>query len=169
MQNPPDPTSPDPTSNPTPDPTSNPTPDQMPDLPPEQTPPPPLTPSQAYQQSGQVRTPEERAAEQRKLLSMVCHGSIFLSSTLISIIVPIVIMSTTEDDVVKDNAKESINFHINIYICGVVFAALSCLLIGIPLLILLWVATIVMPIIALVKCADNPRLVYQYPFIFRLV
>lgn len=108
-------------------------------------------------------------ADQRKLLSALCHGAIFFSSMVVSIAIPLVILFTTDDSVVKANARESLNFHINLYIYGLVAAMLTIILIGIPLLFVLALISFVMPIIALVKVLDSPDQPYRYPFIFRLV
>ncbi|KAM3102516.1 DUF4870 domain-containing protein [Phormidesmis sp. 146-12] len=106
---------------------------------------------------------------QRKLLSAVCHGSIFFSSLIVAIGIPIAILLVSEDPVVKENAKEAINFHINLYIYGILFSLLIFVLIGIPLLVLLAVASFVMPIIAIVNVASTPNRPYRYPFIWRLL
>ncbi len=106
---------------------------------------------------------------QRKILSIVSHAAIFFSSFLLSIAIPIILMVALDDSVIKANAKESLNFHLNVFIYGLVFALLSFIVIGIPLLALLGVATIVMPIIAIVKILENPEKPYRYPFIFRLL
>ena len=106
---------------------------------------------------------------QGKLLSALCHGAIFLSSLLFSVGIPLVILFTTDDAVVKANAKESINFHINLYIYALIFGALSFILIGIPLLIGLGIARFILPIIAVVKVLDNPSQPYRYRLIFGLV
>lgn len=106
---------------------------------------------------------------QRKLLSAVSHGAIFLSSTLVAIAIPIAILLMSEDAIVKENAKESLNFHINLYIYAILFSILIFVAIGIPLLILLGIASIVMPIMAIVKVLDNPEKPYRYPFIFRVL
>ena len=106
---------------------------------------------------------------QEKLLSALCHGAIFFSSLFLSVGIPLVILFTTDDSVVKANAKESINFHINLYIYGLVFVLLILVFIGIPLFIGLSIASFIMPIIALIKVLDNPSQPYRYPFIFRLV
>ena len=90
-------------------------------------------------------------ANQRKLLSGLCHGAIFFSSMVVSIAIPLVILFITEDSVVKANARESLNFHINLYIYGVVAGMLTVILIGIPLLFVLGLISVVMPIIALVQ------------------
>ncbi len=105
---------------------------------------------------------------QRKLLSVLCHGAIFFSATVFSVGLPIAILFTSQDSVVKENAKESLNFHINLYICAFIFILLLFLLIGFPLLALLGGASWVMPIIAIVQIINNPDQPYRYPFIFRL-
>lgn len=106
---------------------------------------------------------------QRKLLSALSHGAILLSSTIVSIAIPIVILLVSEDPIVKANAIESLNFHINLYLYAIIFGVLIFVLIGIPLMILLGVASIVLPIIAIVKVLDRPDLPYRYPFIFRVL
>ncbi|MEC4806204.1 MAG: DUF4870 domain-containing protein [Jaaginema sp. PMC 1079.18] len=106
---------------------------------------------------------------QRKTLSIVCHAAIFISAALLSVAVPIVLMLVSDDAVVKANAKESLNFHLNVFILGIIFGALVFVGIGIPLLGLLGLLTIVMPIIAIVKILEDPEKPYRYPFIFRVV
>lgn len=105
----------------------------------------------------------------RKILSALCHGAIFFSSTIFSIAIPIIIFYTTQDRVIKQNAKESLNFHINIYIYAIVFIVLIFLVVGIPLLILLAILSFVMPIIAIINVLEKPDKPYNYPFIFRLL
>ncbi len=107
--------------------------------------------------------------DKRKILSALCHGAIFFSVTILSIGIPIGILFITDDSVVKDNAKESLNFHINIYIYGIIFGILVWLLIGFPLLVLLGIVNFVMPIIAILNVMNNPNQPYRYPFIFRLL
>lgn len=51
---------------------------------------------------------------QGKLLSALCHGAIFFSAALFSVGIPLVILFTTDNSVVKANARESLNFHINL-------------------------------------------------------
>ncbi|MGD1805164.1 DUF4870 domain-containing protein [Dapis sp. BLCC M126] len=107
--------------------------------------------------------------DKRKILSALCHGAIFFSVTILSVGIPIAILFLTDDSVVKDNAKESLNFHINIYIYGIIFGILIWLLIGFPLLVLLGIVNFVMPIIAILNVMNDPNQPYSYPFIFRLL
>lgn len=111
----------------------------------------------------------DNSGDQRKLLSAICHGAIFFSSTIVSIGIPIAILLTNEDPIVKENAKESLNFHINLYIYVVISALLILVFIGIPLLIFLGIISFLMPIIAIVKVLGYPNQPYRYPFVFRLV
>lgn len=106
---------------------------------------------------------------QRKLLSALSHGSIFFSSFVVAIAIPIAVLLITNDPIVKANAKESLNFHINVFVCGIVFLILTLILVGIPLLIALLVASVVMPIIAIIKVLEKPDQPYRYPFLFRLL
>ena len=112
-------------------------------------------------------------SDKRKLLSALSHGSIFLSSLVLSVAIPIGILLVSDDPVVKDNAKEAINFHINVWVYGGIIAFLCFILIGYLLLPILlpifflfhWVP----PILGIIKSLSNPNEAYRYPFIFRLV
>lgn len=113
------------------------------------------------------------ATNQRKILSILCHATLFFSSTILSIAVPIVLMVAINDNVVKANAKESLNFHLNVWIYGLVLVALALTIINFRLLFLfvflLVIATLILPIFAIIKILKNPQKPYRYPFIFRLV
>lgn len=65
--------------------------------------------------------------DQRKRLSIACHRAIFFSSTIVSIGVPIVILLVSDDPVVKENAKESINVHINLYLYTIILVLMIIL------------------------------------------
>ncbi|BAY22607.1 hypothetical protein NIES2100_23700 [Calothrix sp. NIES-2100] len=106
---------------------------------------------------------------QRKLLSALSHGAIFFSSTIVSIGIPIAILLISDDPIVKDNARESLNFHINLYIYGIIFGLLVIVGIGIFLLMGLGLISIIMPIIAIVKILSDRDVSYRYPYIFRFV
>ncbi len=105
----------------------------------------------------------------RKLLSALCHGSLFLSATVISIGIPIVIFLISEDLIVKENAKEALNFHFNVWLYGIIFGILTWILIGWVLLGLLGIATLVLPILAIIQVLSDPNKAFRYPFIFRLL
>ncbi|MGQ9870977.1 DUF4870 domain-containing protein [Leptodesmis sp.] len=93
----------------------------------------------------------------------------FFSSLIISIGIPIFLLLLTNDPIVRENAKESINFHINLYLYAIIFGILTLMVIGIPLLIILAIVSILMPIVAIVHCATVTDKPYRCPFIFRIV
>jgi uncharacterized protein len=112
--------------------------------------------------------------DKRKLLSALSHGSIFLSSLVISVGIPIAIMIVSDDPVVKDNARESINFHFNVWVYGgiaAICAALWWTIILLPFALLgglVFLASWVMPILAILHCFKSSDQPFRYPFIFRL-
>ena len=102
----------------------------------------------------------------RKLLSALCHGSIFFSASIVAIGIPIAILFVTDDPVVQANAKEALNFHFNMWIYGLISGILTFILIGFALLGILAIAMIVMPIVAIIQVLSNPSKPYRYPLIF---
>jgi hypothetical protein len=105
----------------------------------------------------------------RKLLSALCHGSIFFSATVVSIGIPIAILFISDDEAVQGNAKEALNFHLNVWLYGIIFGVLTLILIGWLLLGILGIVTLVMPIIGILTTFNNPNKIYRYPFIFRVL
>lgn len=107
--------------------------------------------------------------DKRKILSALAHGSIFFGLLGIGIAIPIAILFVSDDPVVKDNAKEAINFHLNVWLYGIISGALTIILIGFVLLAILQIINFVLPVLAIVQSLSNPDVPYRYPFIFRLV
>ncbi|MBX2865822.1 MAG: DUF4870 domain-containing protein [Leptolyngbyaceae cyanobacterium MAG.088] len=108
-------------------------------------------------------------SDKRKLLSALSHGSIFLSQLLFSAGLPGALWVISDDPVVKENAKEALNFHLNIWIYSGIVGFLCWFLVGwlfvIPLLIFQWV----MPVLAMVAGFNNPDSAFKYPFILRFL
>lgn len=111
--------------------------------------------------------------DRQKLLSALCHGSIFFSATVVSIGVPIVILLISDDWVIKDNAREALNFHLNLFAYGILAGFFFATVIGIPIALVIGGALLIcswlLPILAIVKVIDNPSQPYRYPFILRLL
>ena len=105
--------------------------------------------------------------DKRKLLSALSHGSIFFSALVVSIGVPIAIVLISDDEITKDNAKEALNFQLNLFLYGIIFGILTFVLIGFVLLGVLGLVNLIMPIIGILQILTNPYKVYRYPFIFR--
>ena len=109
--------------------------------------------------------------DKRKLLSALCHGLIFLNVSLVVIGIPIALMLLSDDPIVKENARESVNMHLNLWVINGVMAFLYFILIGFLLLPILAplgvVLNILLPGWAVFKCLTEPNEVHRYPLIFR--
>ncbi len=113
----------------------------------------------------------------RKLFSLLCHGSIFLGFLVIPSAIPLAILLLFDDPVIKATAKETLNYHFNIWLYGAITAALvvffTALIITIPLAwvvgglfsIFHWIP----PIFGVLATLDKPNETYRYPFIWRLL
>ena len=72
-----------------------------------------------------------------------------------------------ESDFVADQAKESMNFQITIFLGYLVSGALFFCVVGIPLMLGIAVAQLVFAIVAAVKSYEGER--YRYPYTLRLI
>ena len=112
-------------------------------------------------------------SDKRKLLSLLCHGSIFFGSLWVFIGVPLAVLFVSDDPTVKDNAKEALNFHLNVWLYEAIIAVLWFSLIGIPLALVLLIPFFlfhwILPIFAILHVIGNPDQPYRYPFIFRIL
>ena len=102
---------------------------------------------------------------------MLLHFSVFAgyAAPLAGLIVPIVLWQLKKNEMpsVDAHGKMVMNFILSSLLYGVVFFALSFVLIGIPLLIALSVVCIVFPIIGGIKANDG--VLWQYPMIINFV
>jgi len=88
---------------------------------------------------------------------------------LFSILGPLIIWKTKGQSMpfAAEQAKESLNFQITVFLLGLLFALLILALIGFALLWILGVANLVLVIIAAIQVSDGKP--YRYPFCLRLV
>lgn len=110
-------------------------------------------------------------SDKRKLLSALCHGSIFFSTLLVAIGLPIGILVVSDDSVVQANAKEAINFHLNVWFWGIVIAVLTFVTLGLLGFILGPIGYLLhwgLTIWAIVHALSEPNTPFRYPFILRL-
>jgi len=110
--------------------------------------------------------------DKTKLLSALAHGSVFISALVLSIGVPIAILTVSEDPIIKDNAKEAINFHLNVWLVGAIIGVMSFFSFGLAGFVLgpIWLAAHWgLSIWAVVQCLQTPEQAFHYPFIFRVV
>jgi uncharacterized Tic20 family protein len=117
-------------------------------------------------------------SDKRRLLSCLSHGAIFFSTTMLSFGVPFAINLLSDDPIVKANAKESMNFHLNVWfwaiVIGVPIGILSFITFGLggllfaPVVGLGFLLHWGLTIWALSHCFTKPDEPFRYPFIFRL-
>jgi uncharacterized Tic20 family protein len=101
------------------------------------------------------------------LLSILAHLCALFTSLCVSILGPIVILAIADNDVVKQNARESLNFQLTM----IIFALASIPLIfafgiGFVTLFIVAIWSLVSPIIAMIKVANHPETPHRYAMIF---
>jgi uncharacterized protein len=103
-----------------------------------------------------------------KIWSMLSHLSMLITP-LVGIIFPLVVYFAMrgESEYLTENAKEALNFHISIIIYGLCCLPFLLLFIGFPMLWALWIASLILAIIAAVKASDGAC--YRYPLTLRFV
>ncbi len=128
---------------------------------------------------------------QRRLLSLVAHGSGFFSFLLLFLTIPTIIAFTSNDEITKENARESLNFQITVIILILLLFSLIALffrmfwlenvtsisiimaIVGVPLMIaligIITIMDLIMPLIAIMEILNNPYRVYRYSFILRIL
>ena len=124
-----------------------------------------------------VNSGDLSSSGKRKLFSLLCHGSIFLGSLLFTSLIPLAVLLLFDDPIIKATAKETLNYHFNIWLYGAITGALAflftALIITIPVA---WIIggiftlfTLVPPIFGILATLNNPNEPYRYPFIWRLI
>ncbi len=101
-----------------------------------------------------------------KIWAMLSHLSALFGVGLLLPLVVYVAMRK-ESAYVADNAREALNFHLSVFIYALCCIPLVFVLIGIPLMIGIGIASLVFAIIAAVKASDGEC--YRYPLTLRLV
>jgi|SRR6476469_2899673 len=103
---------------------------------------------------------------------VLCHASALLGlffHFLGHIFGPLIVwlVKRGESTEIDAHGKESLNFQLSMLIYDAVAAILCLVLIGFPILILLWVLNTVFVIIASVKASEGQ--LYRYPFTIRFI
>jgi uncharacterized Tic20 family protein len=103
---------------------------------------------------------------------ILCHASALLGlffHFLGHIFGPLIVWLLKRGDSAEIDAhgKESLNFQLSMLIYDAVAVILCFVLIGIPILILLWVLNTVLVIVASIKASEGK--LYRYPLTIRLI
>lgn len=100
-------------------------------------------------------------------LAMLTHLSGFIFSLIVPLIVWLVHKDRADKAYLVGEAKEALNFQITVLIGYVICGVLAVILIGALLGWLLWMANLILCIVAAVKVSSDGS--YRYPFALRLV
>lgn len=111
--------------------------------------------------------PSGAAPQEDRTIALLTH----LSGILFGFIVPLIIWLVNKDKTDKgwlnDQAIESLNFQITVFIAFVISWILAFVLIGLLLMPLIGIANLVLCIIAGMKANNGEA--YRYPFALRLI
>lgn len=101
-----------------------------------------------------------------KLWAVLSHLSGFIG---VPFVLPLVVYLVMRNDTprVAEHAKETLNFHISLFLYTIVAAPLCWILIGFALLFAIWGIGLVFAIVAAVKASDG--VLYRYPITLRFI
>ena len=101
-----------------------------------------------------------------KIWSILSHLSAFVGMPFL---LPLVVYLSMKGDskYVADNAREALNFHLSLLIYGLCCVPLIFIAIGIPLLVVLSLASLILSILAAIRASEGDC--YRYPLTIRLV
>lgn len=106
-----------------------------------------------------------------RLWAMFLHLSLFAGYLVpfLGLLAPILIWQIKKEDLpeIDKHGKMVVNWIISVIIYGIIFSILSIVLIGIPLLVILFVLSIIFPIIGGIN-ANNGKL-WKYPLTFKII
>ncbi|WP_066416412.1 DUF4870 domain-containing protein [Halorubrum aethiopicum] len=103
---------------------------------------------------------EPETAEGDTTLAALAHASALVASVLRPIL--FLVLADDDDELVKENAKNSLNFQIVMFVAFVISGILTVVLIGLLLIPIFAIIDLVLVLIATVK-ANNGE-VYEYPY-----
>ena len=109
----------------------------------------------------------EATSSDDRNLAMLTHLSGILFSVIVPLIMWLVHKDRPEKNYLVEESKEALNFQITVFIASVVAGALTMILIGFLLLPLVWVANVILCILAAVAASKGER--YRYPLTIRLI
>jgi len=101
-----------------------------------------------------------------KIWALLSHLSGFIG---LPFLLPLIVYLAMRGDseYVTANAREALNFHLSLLIYALCCIPLTFILVGIPLMILIALAYVILAIVAAIKAAEGGC--YRYPLTIRLV
>jgi len=120
----------------------------------------------------QVQHQEQGFTKQAQMWAALTHAaalSLFIGIPFGNLLGPLLVWLLKKDQfiLVADQGREALNFQLSMTLYALVAALLTVILIGIPLLLLVIVADLVLTIMAVVKANDGQM--YRYPLTIRFL
>jgi uncharacterized Tic20 family protein len=110
---------------------------------------------------------EVAASQEDRTLAMITHISGILLGFLVPLIIWLVNKDKPEKAFINDQSKEALNFQITLFIAHVAAGILWFILIGMLLTFIIWIASVVLMIMAGLKANNGEA--YRYPLALRLI
>jgi uncharacterized protein len=110
--------------------------------------------------------PNQSVATADKALMVLSHLSALLG---VGLMLPFIVwlIKKNDPDMVAAHAAEALNFHLSVLLYCILLLPLCLIVIGIPLLLLVGLASIILAIIGAVRASDD--ILYRYPLTIRVV
>ena len=106
--------------------------------------------------------PNTSTTGENSFLSVIAHLCALFTSLCVSVFGPIVILLIADNETVKQNARESLNFQLTMFIYAIISIPLCFFVIGFFTLGIVAIWSIIAPIIAMIKVANNPGTAHRY-------
>ena len=106
--------------------------------------------------------PNTSATGESSFLSIIAHLCALFTSLFVSVLGPILILAAADDETVKQNARESLNFQLTMFIYGLISFALCLVFVGFIMLIVVGLWSIIAPIFAMIHVANHPETPHRY-------
>lgn len=131
----------------------------------------PINPPPPAHHGPSAATPPPASSKDERMWAMFCHLSV-LSGYVIpfgNIVGPLIVWMIKRDEypLVADQGKEALNFQITVWIAVICCIPLCFVCIGVPLLIGIGLADLILTIVAMVKANEGVR--YRYPLTIRMI
>jgi uncharacterized protein len=101
-----------------------------------------------------------------KIWTVLSHLSWFVGLPFLLPLVVYLVMRK-ESPYVSENAREALNFHISVLIYSLCCIPLVFIIIGVPILVIIGIASLILAVVAAIKASDGGC--YRYPLTLRLV
>ena len=113
--------------------------------------------------------PNTTSTGESSLLSVLAHLCALFTTFFVSILGPIVILAIADSETVKQNARESLNFQLTMIIYALISIPLCLVLVGYVTFVIVAFWSIIAPIFAMIKVANNPGTPHRYGMIIHFL